>query len=315
MKTIMKPIRFITNLYNKLTNWGKALVIIVIMLLFAILFNKHKNQGREGFQDTKSFEFKDGPQVYDDFYANIYDHLVFNDVKNEYEIGEIIKQTKPTSESIILDIGCGTGNHVALLNRSGYKTIGIDNSQSMIKKAKEYYPDYDFVQGDALNAMEFQPSSFTHIICMYFTIYYLKDKMLFFNNCIKWLMPGGYLVVHVVDRDEFDPILPPANPLLMLTPQRYAKERITTSSVVFDSFKYNANFEYDKKNNSAKFIEKFKNKESGKVFRKQEHKFYMEPESVIISNAKDAGFIVLGKIDLISSGYEYQYLYVLQKPE
>jgi hypothetical protein len=39
------------------------------------------------------------------------------------------------------------------------------------------------------------------------------------------------------------------------------------------------------------------------------------PDSLLVGRAKDAGFIVLGKIDLISSGYEYQYLYVLQKPE
>ena len=62
-------------------------------------------------------------------------------------------------------------------------------------------------------------------------------------------------------------------------------------------------------------MEKFKNKDNGKIFRKQEHKFYMEPEVNILTMAKDVGFIVLGKIDLIKVGYEYQYLYVLQKPE
>lgn len=311
----MNPFRFITNLYNKLSNSGKALVIIVVLLLFVILFNQNKGKGKEGFIESKSFVFKDGSELYDYFYANIYDNLVYNNVKNSYEIGEIINQTTPTTESIILDIGCGTGNHVAELNHKGYKSIGLDNSDAMIKKAKENYPNFDFVQGDANNAMEFQPSSFTHIICMYFTIYYFKDKMLFFNNAMKWLMPGGYLVVHIVNCDMFDPILPPANPLLMLTPQRYAAERITSSSIVFEDFKYNANFEYDKKNNSAKFIEKFKDKETGKIFRKQEHHFYMEPENIIVSMAKDVGFIVLGKIDLIKAGYEYQYLYVFQKPE
>jgi len=30
--------------------------------------------------------------------------------------------------------------------------------------------------------------------------------------------------------------------------------------------------------------------------------------------AKTAGFIMKGKIDLIKAGYEYQYLYILQKP-
>jgi type III secretory pathway component EscR len=131
---------------------------------------------------------------------------------------------------------------------------------------------------------------------------------------MNWLMPGGSLVVHVVNRDQFDPILPPANPLLMLTPQRYAKERITKSNVTFEDFKYSANFDLDNKNNSAKFVERFQNKETGKVFRKHEHQMYMESEADILDLAKDAGFIIFGKVDLIKVGYEYQYLYIFQKP-
>ena len=131
---------------------------------------------------------------------------------------------------------------------------------------------------------------------------------------MNWLMPGGSLVIHIVDRDMFDPILPPANPLLMLTPQRYAKQRITKSNINFQEFKYSANFELDNKKNAAKFVEKFQNKETGKIFRKQEHKMYMESEKDILAMAKQSGFIMLGKIDLIKVGYEYQYLYILQKP-
>ena len=82
----------------------------------------------------------------------------------------------------------------------------------------------------------------------------------------------------------------------------------------FQEFKYSANFELDNKKNAAKFVEKFQNKETGKIFRKQEHKMYMESEKDILAMAKQSGFIMLGKIDLIKVGYEYQYLYILQKP-
>ena len=40
-----------------------------------------------------------------------------------------------------------------------------------------------------------------------------NNKQTFFNNCMDWLMPGGYLIIHLVDREKFDPILPPGNPL------------------------------------------------------------------------------------------------------
>ena len=311
-KTILKPIKSFTNLYNKLSPWGKLIIIIIIFLFFILAFKTRYK--KEGFQETDTFIFKSGTEIYDTFYAEIYDYLVYNNLKNEYEIGEIVNVTHPTSESIILDVGSGLGHHVASLNHKGYNAIGIDNASAMIKKAKENYPDYEFMEGDVMNAMQFQPNSYTHILCLYFTLYYFKNKLQFFTNCFKWLMPGGYLVIHVVDRDMFDPIIPPANPLIMLTPQRYADNRITSSTVTFDDFKYNANFELDKDKDTAKFTEKFKNKENGKVFRKQEHIFFMEPESKIIALAKEAGFIIQGKIDLIKAGYEYCYDYILVKP-
>ena len=92
---------------------------------------------------------------------------------------------------------------------------------------------------------------------MYFTIYYFQDKKEFFDNCFKWLMPGGYLIVHLVDRTHFDPILPPGNPLMYVSPQRYAKERITSTKVKFTDFSYSADFKLDDSNDKAHFVEKY----------------------------------------------------------
>jgi SAM-dependent methyltransferase len=298
-----------------MSNWGKVLIFVVLFLIIYMLF-KNEIGKKEGFSiDNNEFTFKDGKsKIYDDFYVNIYDQLVYSDVKNEYEIKQIVNNTKPDQKSIILDIGSGTGHHVAALAEQNFKVMGVDQSLDMVNKAKEMYPTLDFMQGDVMNAMTFQPQSFTHILCLYFTIYYMQDKLQFFRNCMNWLMGGGYLVIHLVDKYMFDTMIPPANPLLLLTPQRYAENRITTSKVTFDDFQYHSNFEINENNNSAKFVETFKNKKSGKVFRKQEHELYMEPYKEILAMAKDAGFIVQGKIDLLQSGYEYQYLFVLIKP-
>jgi len=303
------------HIYNKLSVWGKIILFIFLFLIVISIFRMFIKEKREGFTDTNSFVFHDNDNIYDGFYADIYDILVYSDVKDDYEVGQILNKTTPTTESIILDVGSGTGHHVALLAEKGFNVIGLDKSQEMIKKAKSNFPNLNFVNGDIMNANQFHPQSFTHVLCLYFTIYYIKNKSQFFSNCYNLLMPGGYLVVHIVDRALFDPILPSANPLLLLSPQRYAKQRITNSKITFDDFKYEANFELNESSNQANFIEKFQNKESGKVFRKNEHIFYMEQEDHIIQMAQEVGFIIQGKIDLIHSGYEYQYLYLLQKPE
>jgi SAM-dependent methyltransferase len=311
-KEIKATIKSLGAAYKKSTIWGKLLIFIVFLLLLTLVFKGVKTV-QEGFEQNDKFLFKTGPEVYDDFYADIYDYLVFNNLKDDYEVGEIINKTSPSSKSVILDIGCGTGHHVAALDKQGLDVLGIDTSPSMIKKAKENYPDYQFEVADALNSNQFDQESYTHILCLYFTIYYMKDKKLFFDNCFRWLKNGGYLLVHLVDRDHFDPILPPGNPLMYVSPQRYAEKRITSTKVKFTDFSYHSDFQLDEKNNIAKFVEKFKNDSDGKV-RKNEHVMYMPDIQEITDEAQASGFIIEAQIDLLQCQYEYQYVYVFRKP-
>jgi SAM-dependent methyltransferase len=309
----IKQIKTLGSAYNKATIWGKVLIFIVLLMLLVLVFKGFDSTVKEGFEQADKLLIKTDNDIYDDFYVGIYDYLVFNNLKDEYEIGEIINKTSPTSKSKILDVGSGTGHHVSSMGAKGLDVLGIDISPSMIEQSKKSYPDYKFQVGDALNAGQFEPDSFTHIMCMYFTLYYFKDKQQFFNNCMKWLMPGGFIIVHLVDREIFDPILPPGNPLLLVSPQRYAKERITSTKVKFTDFAYSADFKLDKANNTATFIEKFKNDKDGKV-RKNEHTMYMPDTQEIVDEALGAGFILQGQVDLLNCQYEYQYLYIFVKP-
>jgi SAM-dependent methyltransferase len=310
----MDPLKSITNIYSKLSNFGKILIFITLFLITMVFFKSIEipKFGVEGFQTTDKFLFKSGDEVYDDFYANIYDYLVFNTIKNDYEIGEIINKTSADETSVILDVGCGTGHHVDKLSQQNLQVLGIDISPSMIEKAKANFPGRDFSVANALNGNQFNHNSFTHILCLYFTIYYFPDKRQFFDNCMDWLMPGGYLIVHLVDREKFDPILPPGNPLYIVSPQKYAKERITTTKVTFNDFVYNSDFKFDKSANIATFDEKFKFN-NGNV-RKQEQKLYMDDTQDILTISQQCGFILQGKIDMVNCAYESQYLYILVKP-
>jgi len=316
-----KYIKSITNCYKKLSDTGKVLLLVTVFLILVVFFNNIRNKRSrsintnsiEGFTQTDSFLFKTGPKIYDDFYASIYDQLVFNGMKNDYEVGMIINKDVPNVKSVILDVGCGTGHHVSKLADNDLDVLGMDISPSMIDQAKKNYPNYQFVVGDVLDNSKFIQESFTHILCLYFTVYYLNDKQTFFNNCMEWLKPGGHLFVHLVDREKFDPILPPGNPLYIVSPQKYAKRRITHTKIYFNEFVYNSNFHLPENSVVATFQEKFTFND-GKV-RTQDHVLYMEPLDTIINIAQDAGFIVQGKIDLMKVAYEHQYIYVFSKPE
>jgi SAM-dependent methyltransferase len=298
-------------MYKKLTTWNLLILLfiisIVIIYLYKVLFPY-----KEGFSSiSKKFELKQH-DIYDDFYANIYDDLVYNPNKNNYEIIEILAATEHNQQSRLLDIGSGTGHHVDLFIKKGIKSMGLDSSKAMVKKAKENYPNNDYIQGDVLKSILFDPNTFSHITCFYFTIYNIQNKKLFFQNAYSWLVPNGFLCIHLVNEDNFDPIIEAGNPLLVVSPQKYAKERITNSVVKFTDFEYKSDFKL-KGDKRATFHEVIKFKKDGRV-RKNEHTLYMNTQKNILAIAKNVGFILIKTIDLSFAQYDQQYIYVLQKP-
>lgn len=306
------------------------LTLSAILLYFTIRHFVYYNvqvqslKTMEGFDNNvadeppKKYVLKKNNELFDNFYASVYDKLVFSDVKNTYELGKMAEYSRIDNHSKILDVGCGTGHHVGELLYTNPSlevdnVIGIDASQYMVKKARENYPEHKacFHNENVMNGTLFRDNTFTHILCMYFTIYYIKDKYRFFKNMHNWLQVGGMLFVHLVDPDKFDPIVPAGNPLEVVNVQNYADKRITDSRVIFNGFEYQSKFNHKPNKNIATFVEKFMFKD-GKT-RENEHTFYMEENDVIIGKAQQAGFVVKGKIHMYKCGYENQYIYVFQK--
>lgn len=295
-------------------------VLSVVVLIFVVA--DYAQPVREGLREKgKKFTLKKGPAIYDEFYVQLYDDLLFSKSKVDFEIAEIIKKAALTKQSRILDLGSGCGHHVGALHANGYAQVqGLDISPYMVRQAKQNYPEARFSEGDLLDTMLYPGDSFTHVTCFYFTLYYIQNKERFFQNCWHWLRPGGILVIHVVDPEQFDPIIPAGDPFRIVSPQSYADKRLTKTVVKFDQFDYQANFEMMPRgvgegiqDVNATLTETFTRKDN-QTIRKNEHGFYMPPESVILALAKQAGFIVRAKIDLVECQYAHQYLYVLEKP-
>lgn len=292
-----------SSLYFKIT-----LVLIIIFILHQLLFDRKETfKGR----NTKPiFQVKENVNIYDSLYASIYDSLFYDPIKIRHEMTEITRLTNLNNSSVVLDIGSGTGDHLGYLNKS-VKCIGMDESKDMIKVAKKKYPHIHFEHANALDTMSFIQDQFSHILIMYFTIYYIEDKYTLFQNIHRWLKPGGFVAIHMVNRNKFDPIVNASNPLIMLSPQKYAKKRITTSEIKFNDYQYKADFKLDGMNTI--FEETIKEDDTKNV-RKHIHKLYMDSQKNILELATNVGLDMVGKIDLVSCQYEYQYIYILKKP-
>lgn len=310
------------SLYNIFTTnnpnlyFLRLVLIIGIILLLVIMSKQMQNPViRDGFTQKEQFVCKQNENANDQFYADIYDSLHNTKKRCQRDLINIIEMTEPSSEhSTFLDVGCGTGYIVNELNEAGYDAYGIDKSKDMLTYAQLSYPDSEYIYGDVLDSMQFEKSTFTHILCSYFTIYSIDNKTQFFRNCYFWMKPNTYLVLHLVDTDKFTNMIP--------YNETYNEEKNTgsqrkiTSTAMFSDYEYKCSCIIPKNNNqqSTQFNETFVDMETNHI-RQNEFSLYMEPIDHIIKNASKNGFIVKGKVDMQSSnGDKNQYLYILERP-
>ncbi|MBI4020552.1 MAG: class I SAM-dependent methyltransferase [Candidatus Aenigmarchaeota archaeon] len=67
--------------------------------------------------------------------------------------------------STVLDAGCGIGKASQLLEREGYKVIGIDVNRKAIQRARRGYPDIEFQICGLSDLSRFKNSTFDAIFC------------------------------------------------------------------------------------------------------------------------------------------------------
>ena len=186
-----------------------TLILAIILLLLLIYRSLQPKTNSEGFQQKEPFVMKRNEDTMDMFYAELYDSLHDVSRRADSELIHIINTTSPsTNQSVFLDVGSGTGYVVNELAEAGYTAYGIDKSKAMVEYAQSMYPDIEVLNGDILEPMSFEKGTFTHVLCTYFTIYNFRDKKQFFRNCYHWMQPGGYLILHLVDKDNFERIIP-----------------------------------------------------------------------------------------------------------
>ncbi len=86
--------------------------------------------------------------VFNSGYSSVYD-VLYNDydfIKDAAAVKEVISLLAPGSKRL-LDLGCGTGNHVQLL-KDDFDVTGVDLSEGMLKSARLKNPDVNFHVGD-----------------------------------------------------------------------------------------------------------------------------------------------------------------------
>ena len=287
------------DIINKFRKFNLLLQLLIILITILIILY-FKNNNKESLINIPKFNTINNN---DTFYCKIYD-TIHNCSNKNNKIIQIIKDNNLfNSTSTILNIDCKTGEIVNKL--SEYNIIGIDKSPNMIKTSKNKYKNSKFYIGDILdnNKKNFD-YIYSDLLVLNLSIYYIKNKNLFFKNCYNMLENNGKLLLHLINIEKFNRIvnLCEFNNLSVL------KQDKIISKIRFNDFNYTCNFELDKVNKLGYIDETF-NFDNGSI-KKISNKLFIESINNILNIAIKNSFVIDKTIKLNNND---EYIYILKK--
>lgn len=110
------------------------------------------------------------------------------------ELGETVKDN-----SNVLDVGCGNGRLLEVLVNKKIKYLGVDNSEALIKIAKNNYPSNEFRVGDILALDQETKNNFDYIFCLA-VLQHIPSRSLrlqALKQLKNKLAPDGVLIISV----------------------------------------------------------------------------------------------------------------------
>ena len=145
----------------------------------------------------------------EELYKDYYKYSDFYDIFNKYrnynrETRFILNVAK--NKKYLLDLGCGTGTHLNILENLGYSVTGIDKSEEMVNLAKEKVKS-EIIKADILDFK--LNEKYDAIISMHSVFNHLKSYEEFekaFSNALDHLNSKGVMIIDLDNRRSNDDI-------------------------------------------------------------------------------------------------------------
>lgn len=94
----------------------------------------------------------------------------------------------------IVDLGCGNGRDVAIFQKAGLVSFGLDKNRQEIAQAKKLHPDCEFVHGN-IEMLPWENESIDAFF-MINVIHYLDERRAL-AEIFRTLKSQGYLYLHI----------------------------------------------------------------------------------------------------------------------
>jgi ubiquinone/menaquinone biosynthesis C-methylase UbiE len=96
-----------------------------------------------------------------------------------------------------LEVGCGTGHWLRLLEENGIRVAGVDASENMLTFARAQAPSAVLVRGRAED-LPWTNESFERLVCIN-AFHHFEDKVRFLAEARRVLEPGGQMMTVGLD--------------------------------------------------------------------------------------------------------------------
>lgn len=114
---------------------------------------------------------------------------------------KIVLEMLPPGPGLVLDVGCAAGAEIQLLLNLGFRVVGIDYSEEMLRFARQQYGTKNGVtlcRADA-ESLPFASASFDYIVCLG-VFEYLSSYGICLDEIHRVLRPGGLVIISVPTR-------------------------------------------------------------------------------------------------------------------
>lgn len=103
----------------------------------------------------------------------------------------------------VLEVACGTGPGLGLLQRRAKTLVAGDISDAMVAKAKEHYGSRIDIRTIDAVSLPFHDRSLD-VVIIFEALYYVAEAAKFISECARVLRPGGVLLISNANKDLYD---------------------------------------------------------------------------------------------------------------
>lgn len=137
-----------------------------------------------------------------DEYLALYPHRDAEEARRAVELLGAVAEG--LEGSLVLDLACGGGRHLAELGRLGFRGAGLDLSIPLLRAAQEAAPDAPLVRGD-MRVLPFRTGAFDVVTSFFTSFGYFEeeyDDMRVLREVRRVLKPGGTFLLDFLNAEE-----------------------------------------------------------------------------------------------------------------